>query len=48
MTCNHQCNQGRDCQCRKEETDYMKWQIYTIIAVIFAVGCVAVLVRWAI
>jgi len=32
----------------QEEADYMKWQIYSLIAVIFAVGCVAVLVRWAI
>jgi len=52
VNCDHQCNQGRECNCsRKEEKKQLsdlQFQIVSGIAVILAVGCVAVIVRWVI
>jgi len=52
MTCNHQCDQGRNCNCsrreEKQQLSDLQFQIVSGIVVVLAVGCVAVIVRWAI
>jgi len=52
MTCDHQCDQGRNCNCsrkdEKKQLSDLEFQIVSAIAVIFSVGCFAVMVRWAI